>query len=216
MYVIWHTHARCPTKRIERHKFQRRRRYVASAGGISALIELLGDLDRPFALPVFIAQHLSRSAPSILPSILTWHSGCTAKWAEQDENPKPGVVYVLPPKTGMEVRNGNLNIRQLGDDARNWLEVPDQLLRSLSNCYGSTAVGVVLSGMLATGLQGLRAIRSRGGITMAQNEKSSGFFEMPQAAIDLGRAEIVLSPRRLAQALNVLAEQRVGEAILST
>jgi chemotaxis response regulator CheB len=46
---------------------------------------------------------------------------------------------------------------------------------------------------------------------MAQDEATSGYFEMPRAAIDLGRSDI-LPPRRIALALNVLAEHRAREA----
>ena len=66
--------------------------------------------------------------------------------------------------------------------------------------------GIVLSGMLPAGVGGLRAIKARGGFTMAQDRVSSGSFEMPAAAIDLGKAEIVLPPERLALVLTIIAE----------
>jgi hypothetical protein len=42
---------------------------------------------------------------------------------------------------------------------------------------------------------------------MAQDKSSSLFFDMPVGAIDQGKAELVLSPARIAEALILLAEQ---------
>jgi chemotaxis response regulator CheB len=70
---------------------------VASAGGIPAEIELLRGLNTPSCLPVIIAQHLARFSPSVLPSVLRSNTGRSVKWAEQDESPAAGMVYVVPP-----------------------------------------------------------------------------------------------------------------------
>jgi chemotaxis response regulator CheB len=44
---------------------------VASAGGIPALIQLLGGLGKAFPLPIFVAEHLPR-IESALDQVLTW------------------------------------------------------------------------------------------------------------------------------------------------
>jgi len=46
-----------------------------------------------------------------------------------------------------------------------------------------------LSGILPAGVEGLPAIKACGGFTMAQDRTRSSCFEMPAAAIDLGKAE---------------------------
>ena len=61
--------------------------------------------------------------------------------------------------------------------------------------------------MLAAGIAGTRAIRHEGGIMMAQNRTSSRYFNMPIGAIDLGKADLVLSPTRMAEALLLLADR---------
>jgi two-component system CheB/CheR fusion protein len=185
---------------------------IGSAGGIHAMIEVLRGLHPTFALPIIIAQHLSRSAPSILPSVLSWHTGRAAKWAEMDEGPRSGFIYVVPPGHELEICGGRFLVTRLPDDARSWLQVPDRLLCSLSTMCGADAVAVVLSGMLPVGLHGLQAIRTAGGIIIAQSEPSSAYFDMPCAGIDQGKAEIVFPPHRIAMALNVLSEQRLASA----
>jgi chemotaxis response regulator CheB len=48
-----------------------------------------------------------------------------------------------------------------------------------------------------------------GGITIAPNEAASDHFDMPAAALDLGGADVMMSPQKIAQALHQLAESTV-------
>lgn len=180
---------------------------VGSAGGIPALLELLAMLPATFPFPIVISQHLSPASPSILPAILACRARLPVKWAEQEERPRGGTVYVVPPGCQLAIRADGFAIAALPPFARSWLVCPDVLLRSLAKCYGAGAIGIVLSGMIAAGVAGLRAIRRGGGVAIAQSERSAFFSDMPVAAIDLAKAELVLSPTRIAEALLVLAAE---------
>ena len=181
---------------------------VGSAGAIDALIQLLAMLTAKFPLPIIVAQHLSRSSISLLPAILNWHCAVRAKWAEDDEEPQAETVYVVPPARQLQVTERGFKLSALRPDASGWLTSPDALLHSVAARYGARSVGIVLSGMLTVGIGGFRAIKSVGGITFAQNQASSQFFDMPRSATDLGKADMIYSPANIAAALNVLAEQR--------
>jgi CheB methylesterase len=54
--------------------------------------------------------------------------------------------------------------------------------------------------------EGIASVAKRGGITIAQDEATADHFDMPAAALDLGRADLAMSPQRMAEALQVLAE----------
>ncbi len=180
---------------------------IASAGGIPALLDLLPALPPSIPFPIIIAQHLPAALPSNLPAILAYRVALPVKWAEAGERPRAGTVYLSPPGCEVAVRQDGFAITPLPPFSSGWLACPDILLRSLAERYGAGAVGIVLSGMLAAGIAGLRAIRDRGGVIMAQTVGSASFFDMPVGAIDLGKAELVLSPTRMAEALVVLAQQ---------
>jgi chemotaxis response regulator CheB len=179
---------------------------VGSAGGIAALIELLGLLPADFPFPIIVAQHLPPDAPSILPEVLAWRSRLAVKWAEECEIPRGGTVYLIPAGHDLDIGTDGFAISPLPPTARSWLICPDLLLRGLARRYRERAIGIVLSGMIASGIDGMRAIRRAGGITMAQSEASAIHFAMPCGAIDLGKADIILSPARLAEVLIILAE----------
>jgi chemotaxis response regulator CheB len=80
------------------------------------------------------------------------------------------------------------------------------MIQSLVSTFGQKTVAIVLSGMLPAGVDGVRSVRAAGGITMAQDRSSASDFEMPSAAIDYGKAEIVAPPWRMAEMLRLIAE----------
>ena len=82
----------------------------------------------------------------------------------------------------------------------------DVLFQSAAEVYGAGVAAVVLSGAMWDGAKGIAAIAARGGITIAQDEASSGYFDMPASAIDLGRADLIMSPTKMATALQALFE----------
>ena len=72
----------------------------------------------------------------------------------------------------------------------------DLFFSSLGLVHQSFAVGIVLSGALSDGTQGLQVIKSYGGLTFAQDEGSAAFDSMPKSAIDAGVVDFVLPPEK--------------------
>ena len=62
----------------------------------------------------------------------------------------------------------------------------DVLMFSMAEVYGSKNVGVVLTGMGADGAIGIKAIKEKGGVTIAQDQKTSVVFGMPHVAFQTG------------------------------
>lgn len=82
----------------------------------------------------------------------------------------------------------------------------DVLMFSMADVYGSTNVGVVLTGMGADGAKGIKAIKEKGGATIAQDEKTSVVFGMPNVAFQTGCVDTVASleqiPKEIMKACN--------------
>ena len=91
-----------------------------------------------------------------------------------------------------------------GEKVNRFLPSADVLFESMAKILAQRAISVVLSGLLSDGARGTAAIRAGGGLAMAQDKDTAEFFDMPSAAIDYGKAEVVLSPRRLGFALGTL------------
>jgi chemotaxis response regulator CheB len=67
-------------------------------------------------------------------------------------------------------------------------------MESLKASPGTKLVGVILTGAGQDGAAGIAYMKGIGGITIAQDEKSSPVSGMPKAAIDTGKVDLVLDP----------------------
>jgi two-component system chemotaxis response regulator CheB len=65
------------------------------------------------------------------------------------------------------------------------------MMRTVAEAYGSRTIGVLLTGMLDDGVNGMKAIKERGGVTIVQDENSSVVYGMPKAALEAGVADVV-------------------------
>lgn len=178
---------------------------IASAGGIPALIELLGGLQPTFPLPIFVSQHLPRGA-SGLDRVLAWHCALPVQWAEASASIHERGIHLAYPGTGLRLTPAGVELDCLETPSTSWLASGDRMIESVLSVHGSRTVAIVLSGLLPAGANGVRQVRAAGGITMAQDRRSSTAFVMPSAAIDLGKAEIVCPPRQMARLLALLVE----------
>jgi two-component system chemotaxis response regulator CheB len=58
-------------------------------------------------------------------------------------------------------------------------------MQSAAQTYKNKVIGVILTGMGKDGAEGMKAIFSEGGYTIAQDESTSVVFGMPKAVIDM-------------------------------
>jgi two-component system chemotaxis response regulator CheB len=72
------------------------------------------------------------------------------------------------------------------------------LFRSVEEAFGSSTVGVLLTGM---GRDGVEELRDAGAVTIAQDEESCVVRGMPTQAIKTGAATLVLPPDGIAKTL---------------
>ncbi len=109
-------------------------------------------------------------------------------------------LYIIPPGCYLSVSNGALHLSQ--PDARHGARLPfDFLLRSLAEEYGERAICVILSGTGADGSLGLKAIKEKGGLVIAQDPDEAAFDGMPRSAILTGAVDLVLSLASMPDAL---------------
>ncbi|MGB7533758.1 MAG: chemotaxis response regulator protein-glutamate methylesterase [Halobacteriota archaeon] len=163
----------------------------ASTGGPNALSEIIPKLHRTFPLAVLIVQHLPIGFTKSFSERLSWQGSIALKEAEDGDAIKPGQAFVAPSGYHIVVKNGRmgLNKRPKGDGMRSI----DAAMKSAADAYEDKVIGVLLSGMGKDGAEGMRAIKERGGSTIAQDELTSVIFGMPKAAIEMGVVDKVAS-----------------------
>ncbi len=164
----------------------------ASAGGVDALLRVLGDLTPELSVPIFVVLHLPRDRPSLLPALLAAHCAVPVQEAEDKEPVRPGVVYLAPPDYHLLIDRGPA-LALSADAPINWSRPSiDVLFQSAADWYGARLVGVVLTGANADGAAGLQAIQRAGGLAVVQEPEGALVPAMPAAALARVRADFVL------------------------
>jgi len=174
---------------------------VASAGGISALGEVLHGLPIDLDASVIVVLHLQPKHTSLLAEILARRTELSVKTAEEGDVLEAGTVYVAPPDMHLLVTAGG-SLR-LDDSPPVHFVRPsaDVLLSSLADARPNRCLVVVLSGTGQDGAVGAAAVKQAGGTVVAQDEATSEHFGMPGAAILTGAVDEVLALDRIAAAV---------------
>jgi two-component system chemotaxis response regulator CheB len=175
----------------------------ASTGGTEAIRRVLERLP-PNAPGIVVTQHIPRAFSAPFAARLNASSQLTVQEAEDGALILPGHAYIAPGDRHLLVERDGARYRcRLSDAAPVNRHRPsvDVLFRSVAEQVGQNAVGVILTGMGADGARGLRLMRDRGALTIAQDEKSSVVWGMPGASVALGAVERILPIDQIAEGL---------------
>nr|WP_189338485.1 chemotaxis protein CheB [Sphingobium sp. SCG-1] len=154
----------------------------SSAGGVDALRRLCAKLPTDFPTPIFIAQHVSPSARSILAELLDRVGPLKAVTPKDGDSIEPGKIYVAAPDHHMLLRRGRILMRR-GPHENRTRPAVNPLFRSAAVAYGAKAIGVVLTGLLDDGTEGLIAIKAAGGTSVVQDPADAEWPSMPKNAL---------------------------------
>jgi two-component system chemotaxis response regulator CheB len=182
----------------------------ASTGGTEAIRQVLERL--PADAPgIVITQHIPKAFSAPFAARLNASSQLSVQQAEDGALILPGHAYIAPGDRHLLVELDGARYRcRLRDDAPVNRHRPsvDVLFRSVAEQVGQNAVGVILTGMGADGARGLREMRDRGALTIAQDEKSSVVWGMPGAAVALGAVDRIVAIEQIAEGLMGLGDTR--------
>jgi two-component system chemotaxis response regulator CheB len=177
---------------------------AASAGGLTALSQVLGGLPSDFPAFIVVVQHLDPRHRSLMAEIMSKRTSLEVKQAQDGDNLKTGWIYIAPPDHHLLVnRNGTLSLSQ-SEMVHFVRPSADLLFDSMAASYGEQAIAVVLTGSGSDGEMGVTAVKDRGGTVIAQNEETAEYFGMPGAAIDTKSVDFVLALEEIAPALVTL------------
>ena len=164
----------------------------ASTGGPQALATLLAGLGHALdQVPILIVLHMPADFSVVVSEHLARVSGRPCSTGHEGEVPKPGHIYLAPGHRHLRVAREGSSIVLVHDDgaAENFCRpAVDVLFRSVAECFGKAALGIVLTCMGVDGVAGARTIVGSGGSVIAQDEASSVVWGMPGAIVREGLA----------------------------
>ncbi len=155
----------------------------ASAGGVEALQRLVADLPAHLPAAVLVVLHMMPSGPSHLHGILDRAARLPVSRARDGEQLVHGHVYVAPPSFHTLLHGDSIRL-SAGPPEKGHRPAIDQFFLSAARTYNRRVIGVVLTGTLDDGAEGLRLIKAYGGATVVQDPDDASFGDMPRNAID--------------------------------
>lgn len=178
-----------PSPRPSPRARQRMVGVAASTGGPAALNHLFSSLPGDLPVPIVVVQHI---APGFLGGLVQWLSSGSRnsiKIAEEGERAQPGTIYFAPEEHHLHVGPGGYFTLSSGPPISYVRPSATPLFESIAKAYGSSAIGVVMTGMGADGAVGLKLLHDRGGLVLAQDAATSVVYGMAKAAVELGAVD---------------------------
>ncbi len=167
----------------------------ASTGGVQTVEQLLSGLPNTLGAGIVLVQHMPAGFTAGFAARLGAVTGFEVLEAKDGDRVFPGRVLVAPGGRHMQLRRSGaqylVDVKD-GPLVNHHRPSVDVLFRSVAQCAGRNALGVVLTGMGDDGARGLLAMRQAGATTLAQDEASCVVYGMPKAAVEMGAVDEVL------------------------
>ncbi|RWG79697.1 CheR family methyltransferase [Mesorhizobium sp.] len=170
----------------------------ASAGGIGALQKFFPEVPAGSGFAYVVIQHLDAEHESVLASIIQRCTSIATETAAEGIEIEPNKIYVTPPGVSVTVEKRRFHVAKMATMRARRTPI-DDFFNSLAQEHGEDTAGVILSGTGSDGTIGLRAIKERGGLTLAQ--ESAEYDGMMRSAVQSGLVDMVLPAEDMADKL---------------
>ena len=169
----------------------------ASAGGIKALLNLLGTLPANFLVPIIIVVHMPGARESRLVDVFQYHMVTKVTTAEDKDQILPGHVYFAGSGYHLSIerdRSFSISCEEPVHYSRPSIDI---LMLSAADVYGDSLVGILLTGANQDGAEGMARIHDVGGLTIIQDPHEAEIATMPRSALALFTPDFILPLREI-------------------
>ena len=179
----------------------------ASAGGLEPLQDLLTHLSAKISdAAIIVAQHLSPNYKSMLVELLARKTKIPVLEAKSGLRIETNHIYTIPPDNDLVIQDDYIQLKKIPElSPKPSINV---LFESIANEYGKDSVGIILSGTGQDGAKGIELIKAKGGVTIVQLPASAKYDGMPNAAINTGKVDHIMSPKFIGEKFSKLITKK--------
>ena len=116
-----------------------------------------------------VIMHLSPEHESILAEVLQRSTTMPVRQVRDRIKVEANCVYVIPPAKHLSMNDGHLHLSDLARARPGKHVAVDLFFRTLADSHGAHCAAIVLSGADGDGAIGIKRVKERGGLTVAQD-----------------------------------------------
>lgn len=187
----------------------------ASAGGIEAFQKFFENMPADSGMGFVVVLHLSADRKSLLAELIARWTEMPVAEAVNNDRVEPNRVYVIPPGYVATLERHRLQLRHLAPDVPREATPINEFFDSVAADLGEDAVGIVLSGTGHDGALGLKAIKARGGLTLAQGTDGTSpqHSGMPSSAIATGAVDLIVPVQDMPRLIREILDNATGPTL---
>jgi len=178
-----------------------------SAGSFQGITKILSNLPDNFQLPIIMCLHRLKHVRNGFVEALSIKSIMEVTEPYDKQSVKRGKVYLAPANYHMSVELGqyfSLSTEEMVNNSRPSIDIT---LETCAYAYRQRLIGIILSGANKDGALGMKRIKDRGGLTIAQDPAECMIDTMPKAAMALTEIDYTLKIEEIIQFLTELHKQ---------
>ncbi|WP_165958040.1 chemotaxis protein CheB [Segetibacter sp. 3557_3] len=173
----------------------------ASAGGLNATTELVSQLSEDINAAVFVVLHLSKvGIGDFLVHRLQKYTTYTCMKVTDGMAIERHKIYVAPPDEHLVIRDDHVVLGR-GPAENRWRPSVDVLFRSAAANHASQVIGIVLTGYLNDGTDGMLAIKRSGGVCIVQDPNEAEYPDMPMSVIEHVEVDYSVSLQKMGEVI---------------
>lgn len=175
-----------------------------SAGVIDALLKIFSHLPETFSLPIIVVCHLHPRDGGDLIELFSRQVRLKVKEAADKGPIEAGHIYFPTANYHLLVERDRTFALSVDEKVKYARPSIDVLFDSAAVAWEDELIGILLTGANSDGSTGIRAIKQYGGLTIAQDPGEAKHPIMPQAAIDTGDVDHILTIEEISDFLESL------------
>ena len=175
-----------------------------SAGSLEVMLKILPQLKPGSSASIIIVMHRKNNYDFSLSDLLASKTKWNVLEAEEKQVLKHDHVYLAPADYHLLIEKNHTISLDVSEKVNYSRPSIDVTYESAADVYHSALAAILLSGANDDGVEGLRKVKSSGGLTIVQDPKTASVAYMPQHAINKVAIDLILAPEDLGNLINQL------------
>jgi two-component system, chemotaxis family, protein-glutamate methylesterase/glutaminase len=182
---------------MREYHFEKKLVLIGSSTGGPLILESIFSGVPKLSCTIIIIQHIRAFFMTDLKSHIQRQTEMVVIVPKDGQNLEVGKIYLAPAERHL-ILVGNKFIKLTNSDKVNSAKPSiDVTMQSVKDARGLSIMGIVLTGMGKDGSEGLKYLKSIGGITIVQDPSLAPIKTMPENAIATGSVDSICSPEEI-------------------